>query len=225
MGYDPAINLTRYPMPMTQYGSNPYGEDLYRIVYAASVRHLLGGRFLWKEDDPDQPACADEYRWIPTYDFDGWILERWHTPFQFAGMSQAQWDRQYRDPLTGFLTLGPYPSRGQYAEVHRFTCAVADANIGKLVTWVEQSQKNSWQDVRDANQDAYDKQEKDTRTKRLDIINETRRAHGHRPMAGAHASFNSKTIPDAVTANQLARRRGMPLPKQGQGHKFVTRSH
>ena len=46
--YDPQLNLRHFPtLPMAVYGLNQYGENLYRVVFAESRRHLIGGQ--WRD--------------------------------------------------------------------------------------------------------------------------------------------------------------------------------
>jgi hypothetical protein len=92
---------------MTRFGKTPHGKNLYRVVFAPSVKMLVGGK--WKDG-------AAEYRTRPAYRHLGneWILERWLSPEEFTGMTREQYELRYRDPLTGLFSIGPYPEKGAY---------------------------------------------------------------------------------------------------------------
>ncbi|HEX7766793.1 MAG TPA: hypothetical protein VF443_08770 [Nitrospira sp.] len=184
--YDPKANLRQYPMPMIQFGSNPYGEPLYRIVFASSRRMLAGG--------------TDGFHWVPAYRQigDRWVLERWHDPWKFTQCTKEVWERQYMH------ILGPYPDRGEYAHVFTFEAAPPDqCNIGKLISWVEEGQRRSWQDNRDACQAEYDAEERAGAATRDAICRDSVSAFGVAPFSGGAVSRSQKSAPLRKSANEL----------------------
>lgn len=124
-----------YPISMARFGLNPYGANIYRIVFAPSVRHLIGGR--WRDG-------SVEYRSRPTYSKIGneWILERWVSAKEFCGMTREEYEIRFRGE-SGLFTMGPYPYEGTYT-----LCGDAalkkDAipSIGKLIEGIEHGRRN-----------------------------------------------------------------------------------
>lgn len=202
----PTIRL--YPIPMSQFGLNPYGEPMYRIVFAESRYQMIGGEWL---------DGSIEYRFAPMYDYikRPWILERWHSPREFCqGMTEAQWDLKYRQPC-GLLLQGPYPRRGEYFHVHTFTSAVEDASLEKLVAWIEEGRKRSFQEISDANRKAYDDDTAARRAQSDAIIRNAMPSWLDRPfVAGTGVKRGTKTRSIVKSANEL----GLPI---GQ-NKFIN---
>src|SRR5271155_11049 len=91
-----------WPMtPMKIYGTIP-GKDipLFRIVFASSVKHLVGGEFT----NPTTGSVEfSGYQPVPTYGHigDKWIMEKWVSGFDFTKQTPAQYDAQWKDPYTG----------------------------------------------------------------------------------------------------------------------------
>lgn len=199
--YDPSTNLTHFPTSMAKYGQNQYGENRYRIISTASRRHLVGG--LWADG-------ATEYRWVPTYRHipEPWVLEAWDT----CRMTMREWDN-LKDPRSGWLINGPYPSRGEYYHAHTFTCPVVDANLDKLIMWLEEGKKRSWQDNLDACKQDYEADTKDRQGRMDAIVRSALPAYCSSPaFSGGAVSRGSKTAPILLTADQVVMPNGRPAP-------------
>jgi hypothetical protein len=216
---DPDSTLRRYPMSLDRYGLNPFGDPLWRIVFAASRMMLVGGEW---------PDGAIEYRWRPTYrhitdqcycghgcaigackEAPVWVLERWMSGRDFTGgQSERQWDLMYRQPC-GLLLKGPYPSRGDYQWAHTFTCAVADANLDWLISVIEKARTKTWQDNLDACRADYEADTASRRSRMDAIIRNALPAFLDRAMVGAGGhGRGTKTAPILKTAEELR------LPKE-----------
>ena len=213
LNYDPKNNLAVYPISMVRFGLNPYGEPLYRIVATASRRMLVGG--LW--DGPGDTG-ATEYRWRPAYRHitEPWVLERWDT----CRMTRARWDSMV-DPRTGWLLNGPYPERGEYYHAHTFTCQIVDANLDKLISWIEEGQNRSYQDNLEACRKEYDDETKD-RNGRMDaIVRNALPAYLDRPfVGGSGVKRGTKTVPLMLNAEDVKLPNGKPVPLGN--NKFVN---
>lgn len=133
-----------YPgIPMSRFGTTPYQENLFRIVFSDSRRYTVSGQW------PDGGVYASEEKLYPTHP-NTWVLERWLDVREFAGCSRETWDWKYQN-------LGPYPERGEYQAVHFFeTVQPADCSMEKLISWIEQGRKNTFQTVLDGCQAAYE---------------------------------------------------------------------
>ena len=216
LNYDPSVNLIHYPLPMARFGLNPYGGPRYRIVTAQSRRNLVGG--FWRDNG------AIEYRWAPTYreiqapDDKGppiWIMEVWDT----CRMSRSRWDTLV-DPVSGWLLNGPYPDRGEYYHCFTFSCPIVDANLDKLIAWIEEGQKRSWQDNLDACKKEYEDETKDRQGRMDAIVRNALPAYCGAPFSGGRVARGSKTAPVMLTADQVRLPNGRPAPLGN--NKFVN---
>lgn len=157
---------TEYPLPMGRHGKNPFGENLWRIVYAASVMEMIGGRW---------PDGREEYRWVPKYDEPNirtkWILEKWRSGWEITKCSPEVYDYTYKAPGSELLINGPYPHRGDYEAVHVFDASVpADGGIDWLIGNANQAHNTTLNQKRLVRQEAYQKEEKDKKQRNMDRI-------------------------------------------------------
>jgi hypothetical protein len=187
---------------MFRFGTNPYGENLFRIVFSNSRTFIVAGEWNSHPDIPMERwgrTCAAEEPLYPQYP-GLWILERWLPP----DISRERWDFERSE-------CGPYPERGDYYLSHAFeTCGPADANLDKLISWIEEGRKRSWQDVKDGCQATYDADRKAAQSEGYDRIHNALSAHLDFPMSGRYASRGSKT----AGMNLSARQSGMPYQFQ-----------
>lgn len=185
--YDPVAQLRHYPISMRRFGLNPYGEPLYRIVFAPSRRYLVVGEW------PDGSNCA---QWTPLYRQLGniWVMEKWRSGEEFAKCTKEQWNESR-------LILGPFPDRGDYELCHSFEVVPPDdCSIEKLITMLEcraTDQENALWHRKDA-----EKQTKDTRTIAEDMIRNKLPAFGGRVLASSRIQRGTKTAPLLLTAQQ-----------------------
>lgn len=175
---------------MARYGKNPYGENLYRVVFAPSRRHIVYG--IWADG-------SRQASYVATYPHVGasWILERWLTPFKYARCTADQWNES-------MTILGPYPHRGEYECCHVFdACGIADSNLDNLIRWVEMGEDYSFNENRVACQKNVDYDEKERKRLRHDIIDNSMRALGTGPLSGYGGGRNTKTYPILKSAEEL----------------------
>lgn len=188
-------NLRFWPLEsMARFGQNPFGENLWRIVHAPSRRSLVHGE-------------RRKPKWLPTYPQAGscWVLEKWLSAYEFAKCTAEVWNQS-------MTILGPYPSRGEYEAVHIFEAAVpADANLDKLISWVDAGKRYSANENRNALRDEWDRDELGRKNHRLDVIRNALPAFGAAPMSGPGGGRGTKTMPILRSANEL----GLPV---GRGH-------
>jgi len=92
---------------LASFGQTPDGKNIWRVVWSESVNHLFGARW--------QDTGFVGYRYIPSYKgMKCYVLEKWLTPYQFDKCTEELWNQRHKDPDTGLLQLGPYPSKGVY---------------------------------------------------------------------------------------------------------------
>lgn len=198
--YDPVSSLQHHPTPnLKRFGVNPYGEPLYRIVFAASRRHLVGG--CWADGEW-------AYHWVPKYKHakSAWILERWDV----ERLSKAEWDRTMVDPVSGWLLFGPYPSRGDYDLAWEFDKGVAADSLDNIVGAIERGRTYSFQDVRDAVASDYAYDERDSKQQAEQEVRDACRYRGNAPLSFGRHGRGTKTVPELRSAEEL----GLPVPRQ-----------
>lgn len=191
-----SINGTpqHYPMDLSRYGQNPYGENLYRLVFAPSIRHTVGGT--WADG-------AIEYRSRPTYRQLGneWVLERWLSPQEYYGMTKDAYEKN-KVMQNGMYAGGPWSERGMYFMCMDAAIRVeAIPSISKLIEGIEFGRNNRSHEREMLNRQLADielaKQEKAEDDKMLDRIKELRPAFGNRPTSfagGVHSTKSSVTL-------------------------------
>ena len=115
---------------LAKFGTNPYGQPLFRVSWSESVLEQVGGT--WedraKEDEVNRIAIAGSFvhdtnpvvaktaafRWVPRYPFPEprWVLEKWLP----TSVSPDYWYNtpQLLDFESGLPLLGPYLEHGDY---------------------------------------------------------------------------------------------------------------
>lgn len=186
LDYDPVRNLQHYPISggMKRFGVTPYGEALYRIVFAPSRRYLV---------------CGDVAQWRVLHKHLGtvWIMERWLSAEQFAKCSRAEWDRDN-------LSLGPWPERGEYELCHVFDVAPpSDASIETLITWIEYGRQIPFADTLRFQREDAAKEKLATRSTAEAMIRNRFPAFGVETFVGARGHRGTKTAPILKSAEEL----------------------
>lgn len=182
--------VQHYPMDLSHYGSTPNGGNLYRLVFAPSVRNLIGGT--WADG-------VTEYRSRPTYRNLGneWVLERWLSPQEYYGMTQEVYERT-KIMKNGMFAGGPWQSEGHY-----FMCMDAPIrveaipSIGKLIEGIEFGRRNKSNERDQLNRQLaqleVEQEQNNTDTLLLDKIRELRPSFGNRPTSFAGGVHSSKS--------------------------------
>lgn len=112
---------THFPLPMGRFGLNEFGKPMWRIVFADSVRHLIGGKW---------PDGKEEYRLAKFYTGKGakgkWVLESWISAFEHTGCTAEQYVIKFQaQGCTTTIQNEPYPYEGTYVQRHIFPGEVA----------------------------------------------------------------------------------------------------
>ena len=198
LDYDPVANLQHWPMALSRFGQNPHGKNLYRIVFGPSRRYLVIGD--WNNDGQQYAQWVPLYRKRREYPDDDatqdniWIMERWRSPEEFCPGGPAAWPPN----------LGAFPDKGEYQECHRFeACQPSDANIEKLVVWVEMGRNHTLYE-----KTVHARGEAECEKAQTQEIVKTRirnllPAYGCRTFVGAHVSRGEKTRPVLKSAEEL----------------------
>ncbi len=207
---DPSDSLQHYPLSMTKFGLNPFGENRFRVVLAHTRRSLVCGSW--------NGAGALRAKYCLTYpqialrkDADGtvvpqWILEEWLDAFSFTGVTAEQWGSDSQLNI-----LGPYPHRGEYVMIGNDAFNPADTNIEKLITLVHASDRYTWAEKLTACRNQATKEEIERSCLRDAIIRDAFPAFGHAPFSQLSTGRGgaAKTSPVLRSANEL----GLPVPQ------------
>jgi hypothetical protein len=146
------------------FGTNMYDEAIWRVVWSDSRYALSGGKHHVYEGrpskdnvvnalgkDPNQVREEIGYKWVPLYPgIHAWVLEQWRSPFGFTGMSPEAWAWQTKDPETGLLELGPYPSRGDYAHSYTFPAVPGWSAVAMMIQMIEAGRNYSFAENKQA---------------------------------------------------------------------------
>ena len=206
LNYDPVRNLRHYPIPMGRFGKNPYGENLYRIVFAPSRRHLVYGEW---------PDGSQQANWVRKYFQvgDQWIMECWLPAAEYACMPRERWDRE-------MLILGPYPDRGEYELCHVFeTCAPSDASLAVLINVIKEGRRRPLAEKIAFERVDAERERKAIGDRQEAMIRNWLPAFGTSAMAGYGGGRGVKTAPILRTAEELG------LPTQGGQFRSKQRPH
>lgn len=194
--------LQFWPMPMARFGQNPYGANQYRIVFAPSRRHFVYGE--WKDGQR-------KGKWIRKYPEESarkvWILERWRSAFDYMHTDPKEWNKvapNFVDP------------EGEYDICHEFfSSQPSEANMGKLITWIETRHRASENAV--AVRDEYEREEKASQDKLKEKIRELLPAFGNAPVSGFGGGSGTKTHKDfKLSASDVKLPGGRAMPGPGQ---------
>lgn len=203
-----------WPTPMSRFGTNPHGENIYRVVFAPTVKKLVFGEF---SDGYVGARVKPMYRQIGSK----WIMEKWITPFEFTKMTPADYEKYGpRDPQSGMLIDGPYPYNGAYNHCWTFDGEnPEEGSIEKIIRLIELGKGRSYAEIKAANAEIDKKEEKRAADERFLRVRETEPLFGARAanFAGTPKKFNHKSLRNPITADKtgLPTKRGSVMAMKG----------
>lgn len=208
---------SRYPISMSRFGTNPFGEPIFRLVYAPSVKKMIFGTDIKGETGGHvRPA----YRHIG----EKWILEKWISGQQATKMTPKEYeDYGPRDPQSGMLLEGPYPSTGLYDHCWTFDADTLQGGIEgaveKIVGLINNGSKRSLAEIQAQNKELDAQKEKREADERFLRVRETESCFGIRPASvpGGPRKGNLKSLRDPITADKtgLPTKRGSVMSLKG----------
>jgi hypothetical protein len=193
--------------PMTCYGTIPGRPDpLFRIVFAPSVKTLVGGEFT----DPSTGAVEFVgYQARPRYDYigDKWIMEKWVSAFEFTKQTELEYLAQWEDPVTHLCLTGPYPRNGEYQWVWTFKTTDQIGAHGIVAALVNKAKYNNQAANQAALRDAQAAAKKAKFQQSYDKMHDAQRAFGIRAANIGGRVKATKTMPPLQDARKL----GLPV--------------
>jgi hypothetical protein len=197
---------SHWPISMARFGSNPFGEPMYRVVFAPTVKKLVFGQF------PDG-YVGGRVRPMHREIGNKWIIEKWISAFEDTKMTPSEYERYGpRDPQSGMLIDGPYPYQGTYNHCWTFDGENPEpASIEIAIRLVEKGKGRSFSEIKAANREMDAKQEKQAAEQRFLRVRETEPLYGIRPASfpGGPKAVNHKSQRLPIAANDL----GMPTKR------------
>ena len=95
---------------LARFGSNPYGEPMFKLVWSTEERHVIGG--FWARDG------SVGYKEVPSISgHPCWALLGWESAEKQG--SYATWETENADE-TGLSQIGCFPHYGRYRLLKRF---------------------------------------------------------------------------------------------------------
>ncbi len=190
MDYDPKLNLQHWPTPMSRFGQLENGDNRYRIVFAPSRRRLVYAL--------DRTGMKHT-QWKLKYPMESrrrsWIMEAWMTPFEFCGMTADRYAAEYG------TIIDP---QGEYDLCHEFeTCNPGNANLDKLIQWIEMGKKRRAVENQIAVRDELEREDAATHDFVFESYREKMSAFGNAPVSGYGGGSGTKTREFNVSANQI----------------------
>lgn len=185
---------------MARFGVNPFGEPIWRCVFAPSVKYIVGGRF------PDGFTGYRVRKLLPHVG-SNWILQKWISAYELTRMTEFEYNAKERNLETGLFPTGPYPHRGVYEYCETLSCSPEDVNFDKLIAWIERGKYNRTQDNARALMNTLERKEKAEEQNRFDRMKELMPAFGIRAANIGGRVKKTKTAPLMRSANEL----GLPV--------------
>ena len=179
------------------FGTNPYGEPIFRVVWSESRYYLVGAKHREYDGDPSNDKQIKlaggrdinltresvGYKWLPLYPGPGrWVLEMWKSPLAFTGCSPEQYEILYRDPATNLLTLGPYPSRGEYSQCSvNFTARPGRDEVVRAIHLIKAGWNYSFTEKKQAIEEQGQKDERARFNQFEAMFKDSQQAFGNKP--------------------------------------------
>jgi hypothetical protein len=180
--------MARFGLVDAAYG----GGNKYRIIWAPSRMVVLTGRDKTMTIPMYGHTGADGKVKMPYIEpvGDFWILEAWRSPYDLCGVATVEeWNA---NPM--LLNTGPFPARGDYMRAETLACSPSDANIQKLITWIEEGGERRPIENFAACEDNLRRSIKDRKDKRDAMLRNVIRPWGGEAFAAAGGSRGTKTI-------------------------------
>ena len=186
---------------LRQFGRNPYGEPLYRVVWGEGPTNEIITGGLWFDTD------TVEYRRIKSPNVKKYILQKW-LPAEMFGSPQYFYSEASNNIDHGFWSDPIYPSRGRYEQVYTFQEYPNIAYMSTIVMGLKANKLYSKQERINAEIDKAERiqREKESQLESL-ISSEMLPWHGSPYFLRKCEEFERKK---KLSGNQVQKQFGMP---------------
>lgn len=208
---------SHWPTSLARFGTNPFQKNLFRMVYAPSVKKMIFGT-------NNKGETGGHVR--PAYRHLGevWILEKWISGQQACQMTPTEYENYGpRCPQSGMLLEGPYPACGIYEHCWTFDTDTLQGGIegavGTIIGLINKGAGRSYAEIKAANKELAEKEEKIAADNRFLRVRETESCFGIRPASvpGGPRRGNLKSLRNPITADKtgLPTKRGSVMSLKG----------
>jgi hypothetical protein len=190
---------------LAHLGKNPYGENLWRVVWSESVYRLF------------KAADWTTFKWIPSYHgMKCYVLEKWISAWEHSKCGPETWAA-----MGHAAELGPYPDRGLYFgpkwEFHDGVPTLGAVNQAVMLH-VAGDQYSEYEKTLAVIQAAERDDEIDLAQKR-DIILEALPTNITNGKFMPSALKRAANIPEKYSAQDILKMKGLPF---GEGKAFTS---
>jgi len=216
---------------LRHFGITPYGESLFRVIWAPSRMRMIGGRHTVRDGKPqiDRDVVANGgrdnsvvrefvgYKWYPMYPRkQSYILEKWLSPVEYGG-TRENYETQQRCAETGLLVSGPYPERGEYFFCYEFPDGYpAVSAVESIIRLILFGRNFTIREKRDAILEADKREQLSIRKRATDVILDSLPAFGLK----AANTNPSRRKPEDYELKYSANELGLPVGN----NKIFTKS-
>jgi hypothetical protein len=180
---------------LKRFGTNPYGDAMFRVVWSESRYYLVGGEHVGYDGDPSPDRVVKArgkdpnvnsrekcYKWLPLYpSVHRWVLECWKSGLAFTGCTPEQYRERYLDLASGLLILGPYPDRGEYVQCFTFPSVPTISVVEGVINRIKAGWNYTYQDHLRANREELERKEKSKLDTFKDMFKDSQQAFNNRP--------------------------------------------
>jgi hypothetical protein len=101
----------QYAKMLERFGKNPYGENVFRLVWGPCRTRIFGG--YWEDVSKHEYRLVSKYGPTPQ-----WVLEYWRPSIVYG--SPAIWNMQTVS-ADGYWQCGPFPAHGAFEALAKFS--------------------------------------------------------------------------------------------------------
>lgn len=221
---------------LRHFGINPYGEPIWRVIWAPSRMRIVGGKHTERDskmpNDRELKAAGGHdhsiirewvgYKWYPMYPKKQcYVLEKWLSSVEYGGTKRVYEETQ-TDGETGLLVSGPYPERGEYFLSFAFSeggCPTVSA-VETKIQQVMYGRRYTQEEIKQAMIEADRKERLSMVNRAKDIILDSMPAFGLGSASTNPARKRPEDYKLRYSAADLQKKMGFPAG----GNKIFTKS-
>lgn len=186
---------------LKQFGRNPYGDPLYRVVWGEGPQNEIITGGLWFDND------KVEYRKVKSPNIKKYILMKW-LPAEMFGSPRTFFSEESNNVDHGFWSDPIYPWRGRYEHVHTFQEYPSIAYMSTIIIGLRATKLYTKQERINADLARAERERKIKESQLEDLISSEMLSHTGTPyFLKKCAEFEAKK---KLSALQIQNKMGMP---------------